>query len=100
MHVGLFPPERILSASTLNVLALLPTYAEPPHPLCTDEQHAINRHVLTWKSLGLVLEKFFELDATETTADSFLYVGELPFGTDAELRSVFAVPLLWLAGTL
>ena len=67
--------------------------------MCTDEQHALNRQILPWKAMTIVLEEFLELDSTESTSDSFLYVGNMPFGAAGEMRSVFAVPLLWLAGT-
>ncbi len=97
VQVGLLPADMILSPSNLTVLALLPSYSEAAHPQCTKEQHAINRHILLWKALELVLTELTDLDATESTVESFLPLGEVRLGS-GEARRAFAVPLLWLSG--
>ncbi len=80
------------TSAALDVVALLPTYDETQHPMCTKDQHSMNRTVLNWTALGLVLQEFMTLIDDEDAPESFLRIGECD-GVQA-----YASVLLWLGG--
>ncbi len=98
MHVGLVVPDKVLSPTALTVVALLPRYLEARHEQCTDDQHAINRHLLLWKALRFVLADFLALDTAEESIDSYLPLGKVRLGSAGREQDAYAVPLLWLGG--
>ena len=87
-----------LVSDALDVVALLPTYNDTLHPLCTTDQHSVNRTLLTWEAMTYLLSDFTSLLDDEDDAESFFSVGKHRIaGLEGEV-SVYAVPFLWLAG--
>lgn len=94
---GLLSKES--ASKGLEVVALLPTYDETKHPHCTPDQHTINRSILAWECMSLLLAEFTELSADEDALESFLSLGSHPLGFDgAPDKALFAAPCLWLTG--
>ena len=91
---GLVPDE----VGVLTVAAMLPPYSDTRHPQLTPDQQAMNKCLLVWQAMTILLEDFINLSPVEEDADSFLKIGvhQLDEGEDAV--AVYAVPFLWLGG--
>ena len=91
-----------LLSKSLEVVALVPAYDATQHVLCTEDQHTMNRTLLLWEALRLVLAPFTELDPDEDSPESFLHLGSqhIPGTGDEAAVNVYAVPFLWLAGSV
>lgn len=104
--------ERLRSRNSLEVLALLPRYDTARHggKQTSDDDHTLLRRVLIWRVLARILAPLMpgnaEWDSGDVLADNdddddeehgeYAYMGQqVLFG---ELRHVFVVPLLYIAG--
>ena len=98
VHVGLLPAEETLSASGIQTLAFLPSYCEADHEQCTVEQHTINRHLVVWKALRMVLADFLDLAASKEGLDGYLPLGKVKLRAADPECDAYAVLLFWLGG--
>lgn len=96
MSNGLLPDDV---PDNMMIVALLPHYSDTAFPQCSESQHAMNRCMLVWKALALLLPDFTNLCPWEEDEDSFLFLGYHQLRPDAPEAPVYATPLLWLAGT-
>ena len=100
MSIGLHGNDALLSSSNLHVLALLPSYSDTRHPFCGLDQHAMNRSLVVWRALADVLSELLELGPFDEEPDSYLFLGHHDVGGIGVERPVYAMPFLWLAGTM